>query len=393
MSSARSTLRRRSTTAVFWVLALLVAAVALYRFQANAGPPPVKVAVHRVSKGTVRDLVTSSAAGRVGAHREVTLRAELGGTVVKLHHRRGDKVAAGAPLVSFDPQDLAHRLRIAEVGVMLGKAQAAQAEANAAVVSKNANLAKQLAAVGAMPGKDAESVEAQEEAAKKGDAVAEVGVAQGSANAALARLTLKKATVAAPFAGLVLSTATEEGEILPGGAPLLVLADTTAMHVDADFDEMDLGRLALGLRAELSFDAFPQRLFGAVTEIAPLVTKDLRGNRSISLRFALGDDPRLRVGMSVDVDVIVSTRTDVVWVPPSSVLGRGTDRAVYVVDGAVVRKRKVDVGVATWETVEIKGGVGLGELVVIDAAAPGLKDGAKVVYEPDKPATTLVGKL
>ncbi|NUP89909.1 MAG: hypothetical protein HUU25_08830, partial [Candidatus Sumerlaeia bacterium] len=131
---------------------------------------------------------------------------------------------------------------------------------------------------------------------------------------------------------------------------------------------------AIDLRAELSFDAFPQRLFGAVTEIAPLVTKDLRGNRSISLRFALGDDPRLRVGMSVDVDVIVSTRTDVVWVPPSSVLGRGTDRAVYVVDGAVVRKRKVDVGVATWETVEIKGGVGLGELVVIDAAAPGLKD-------------------
>ncbi len=394
MSTAQRTpLRRRSTKAAFWLLALAVAAFAVYRFRATSGPDAVKVQVHRVAKGTVRDLVTSSAAGRVGAIREVTLRAELGGSVVKLHHRRGDKVAAGESLVSFDPQDLAYRLRIAEAGVMLGKAQAAQAEANAAVVSKNAALAKQLGAVGAMPGKDVDAVEAQEEAAKKGIKVAEVGIAQGAANAALARLTLKKATVTAPFAGLVLSTATEEGEILPGGAPLLVLADTSAMHVDADFDEMDLGKLALGLRAELAFDAFPERLFGAVTEISPMVQKDLRGNRSISLRFALNNEPRLRVGMSVDVDVIVSTRADVVWVPPSAVLGRGTDRSVYVVDAGVARKRKVEVGIATWETVEIKSGVVPGDLVVLDAAMPGLKDGAKVAFEPDKPVGQLVGKL
>ncbi len=378
---------------MFWLLALAVAVLAVYRFRATSGPAALKVQIHKVQKGTVRDLVTSSAAGRVGAAREVTLRAELGGTVVKLHHRRGDKVTAGEPLISFDAQDLAYRLRIAEVGVMLGKAQAAQAEASAAVVSKNAALAKQLGAVGAMPTKDVDAAEAQEEAAKKGIAVAEVGVAQGSANAALARLTLKKATVTAPFAGLVLTTQTEEGEILPGGSPLMVLADLTTMHVDADFDEMDLGKLVVGARAELAFDAFPDRMFGAVTQIAPMVQRDLRGNRSISLRFALGHEPRLRVGMSADVDVIVSTRTDVVWVPPSSVLGRGTDRSVFVVEAGLAKKRKVEVGISTWETVEIKSGVAPGEMVVLDAATPGLKDGSKVAFEPEKPASTLVGKL
>jgi RND family efflux transporter MFP subunit len=187
----------------------------------------------------------------------------------------------------------------------------------------------------------------------------------------------------APFSGVVLTTHVEEGEVTAPGAPMVSLADTSSFHVDADLDEADLGRVREGMAAEVVLDAFPtERLPGRVTELAPSVTQDLRGQRSVAIRVALAPDPRLRVGMSADVDVVVATRDDAVHVPPNAVLGRGTDRAVWVVEGTVVRRRRIDVGVATWEAVEVLRGAREGERVVVSLATEQLTDGMRVTVRP-----------
>src|SRR6185369_14188074 len=101
------------------------------------------------------------------------------------------------------------------------------------------------------------------------------------------------------FAGTILTTGVEEGEVSAPGAPLITLADVSELHVDAELDESDLGKVRVGMPAEVSLDAFPtQRFSGNLAEIAPSVTRDLRGNRSIAIRVNLVPDPRLRVGMS-----------------------------------------------------------------------------------------------
>ena len=54
-------------------------------------------------------------------------------------------------------------------------------------------------------------------------------------------------------------------------------------------------------------------------------------------------------------------RDAVLNVPPTAVMGRGTDRAVYVVEGGVVHRRPIDVGITTWEAVEITRGLRAGD--------------------------------
>jgi HlyD family secretion protein len=184
--------------------------------------------------------------------------------------------------------------------------------------------------------------------------------------------------VRAPFAGTVISTAVEVGETTAPGGVICQLADTSALHVDAELDEADVGRVSVGMPVDVTLDAFPgERIRGKLTEVAPSVARDARGGRSVNVDVALPADPRLRVGMSADVDVIVSTRENTLFVSPNAVVGRGTDRSVYLVTDGVAHLRKVDVGVSTWEAVEIKGGLSEKDQVVSSLSSSKMQDNVR----------------
>ncbi len=362
-----------------WLLVLVAGAVAGVVAVKRRPQPTVTVRAWVVRTGAVRDLVSTVTTGRVSARREANLRAEIAGRVLRLHHRRGERVTAGEVLVTYDARDLHDRLRVAESAVSLARAQGSQAEASARLAARNAERATLLRDRGAAPAAEAETLGAQAEVASRAVGASRAVEQQGMANVAAARTGLTRMVVRAPFAGVVLSTAVEEGEVTVPGAPMMALADVSELRVDGDLDEADLGRVRVGMPAEVSFDAFPgERIMGRVSEIAPSVTQDIRGNRSIGMRVTLPVDPRLRVGMSADVDVVVATREGVVYVPPSTVLGRGTDRGVYVVEAGVARRRPVTVGIATWESVEVRSGLRAGETLVLNTTVTGLGDGTAV---------------
>jgi HlyD family secretion protein len=371
------TLRQRRWGWLIWLVIAVAAAGGAVAWQRSRPRPKLKLRVQTVALGNVRDLVSSVAAGRLAARREATLRAEIAGRVVRLAHRRGERVNAGEVLIAYDAQDLRDRVRAAESAVGLASAQAAQAEASARLANRNARRIEALSAQGASPQAEADTLAGQAEVATRAVAAAQAARDQGSANVTVARTALGRTVVRAPFAGIVLTTHIEEGEVTAPGTPLVVMADDSEVHVDADLDEADLGRVQAGMPAEVSFDAFPtDRFTGRVTEIAPSVTQDLRGNRAVSMRLSLARDARFRVGMSADVDVVVATREHVLAVTPSAVMGRGTDRSVYVLDGSTVRRRSVTTGVSTWEAVEVTRGLREGERVVVSLNVEGLTDGA-----------------
>jgi HlyD family secretion protein len=382
--TAARPLRRRSRAWIFWLVALIALAGGGARAFRNRSKTTLRVRTAAVTVGRVRDLVSSVASGRVAARREASIRAEIAGRVLTLHHRRGERVTAGEPLVTYDTGDLRTRVRAAETAVALARAQIAQSEASALVAERNATRARVLSEREAVPRAEAETLAGQAEVAARAVAAARAGELQGSANVQVARDAVARGVVRAPFDAVVVSTHVEEGEVTAPGAPMMVLADTTELHVDVDFDEADLGRIAVGLATETTLDAFlGERFSGTVTEIAPAVTQDLRGNRAVSIRASIPRDARLRVGMSADVDVVVATRDTVLNVPPTAVMGRGTDRAVYLVEGGVVRRRPIDVGITTWEAVEVTRGLRAGDRVVVTLNVEGLADGVAVTERPE----------
>jgi HlyD family secretion protein len=380
----KSGLRRRKLGWLWWLVAVAGLAIGAQRVLALQRVKVLPARVHVVALGTVRDLVSSATTGQVAAEREVSLRAEIAGTVAVRHHKRGDKVQKGEPLITYDPKDLRDRLRAAQATVLVGRAQAAQAEEAARLAKDTAERTRRLERAGAAPPAQADELEGQANVAARAAQAAGRAVEQMVTSVELARTALSKTVVRAPFAATVITTHVEEGDVTLPGSPLFALADTSVLHVDVDLDEADLGRVRVGMPAEVSFDALPdERLLGTLTEIAPSVTHDLRNTRTVAVRVDLKADPRFIVGMSADVDVVVATRESALSVPPNAVLGRGTDRAVLVVEQGVARRRPIEVGISTWESVEILKGVRAGEEVVVTLSSADMKDGARVDVQRD----------
>ncbi|MFO0666729.1 MAG: efflux RND transporter periplasmic adaptor subunit [Polyangiaceae bacterium] len=366
-----------------WLTVLTVVILGTWWLRRSRANEPIGVQTIRIERGNVRDFVTSVAAGRVSGAQETTVRAEIAGTVSVIHRRRGSKVRAGEALFEYAPKDLIERLRLASTSVTVAQAQVRQADQNAAVVETNLTRARRLLEANAIPSAEVDSLEGQSKVMQRSVEASRAAVQQALANVEIARSAVGKTIVRAPFDATVLDVKVEIGEITSPGAPVVLLADTSALHVDAEIDEADLARVRVGMPADVSFDALPnERIRGKLSFIAPSVTRDPRGGRSIAVEVALPEDPRLRVGMSADVDVIVAVRENTLWAPPNAVLGRGADRSVYVVEKGVAHKRTIDVGISTWEAVEIKSGLREGESVITTLSAAKLTDGARVTLLP-----------
>jgi HlyD family secretion protein len=375
--------RKRVWRWVVWVAALGLAAWVVQRALHARAAAPIAVHAYTVQRGKVRDFVSSVAAGRVAGRQEATLRAEISGTVRALARRRGDIVRAGEPIVVYDTEELKERLGVAEAAVRLARAQVSQADESAAVAATNAARARRLAETGSLPVAEREALEGQWLVAQRAADAARASVVQASANAEIARTALSKAVVRAPFGGTILTSSVEAGEATVPSSPLVTIADVSELHVDAEIDESDLGRIELGMPADVVLDAFPgERIRGKLREIAPSVTHDPRGGRSVAVEVLLPNDPRLRVGMSADVDVIANTHDGVLSVPPNAVVGRGAERAVFVAANGFARRRGIEVGISTWEAVEVKSGLAEGDAVVAMGTAVPVTDGARIELRP-----------
>src|SRR5205823_13191998 len=69
-----------------------------------------------------------------------------------------------------------------------------------------------------------------------------------------------KTSIKSPISGTVLQLAAQQGETLAAGlsAPTLILvADLDRLQVDAFVDETDIGKVRLGLEADVTVDAYP----------------------------------------------------------------------------------------------------------------------------------------
>jgi HlyD family secretion protein len=94
-------------------------------------------------------------------------------------------------------------------------------------------------------------------------------VNQAQAELGLAELNLTRCKLFAPMAGRVLSKSREPGEMVQPGTPIVTLGDLSRPWVNLYIGERDLGRVHLGMKAQVTIDAFPNDPFpGTVTFIS-----------------------------------------------------------------------------------------------------------------------------
>ena len=117
--------------------------------------------------------------------------------------------------------------------------------------------------------------------------------------------------IPSPLTGVVLTRSVELGEHVASGSPLFSLVDLNRLYLKVYVPEPLIGRVALGQRAEVRVDAFPDKAFAAtVTKVATsaeftpknVETKEERVKLVFAVELSLTENPGgvLKPGMPAD---------------------------------------------------------------------------------------------
>lgn len=273
----------------------------------------------------VRDtlVISVSAAAAAAAERRAIVYARVEGPVTNVRVRENQFVRAGEVLIEIDSTEYALRVRSAE-------AQVAQAFAN-----------YQGQVLGDDQIQDPE-VRAERDRlarAKSGLDQAEVGLEQ-------ARLELERTRVRAPFSGRVANLKVVTGQTIAARDELVTVLDLDPIKVEVQVLEAEVGLLAPGRGAAISFAAFPGETFrGTIATINPTVDRETSTARVTVI--VPNRDGRILPGMYARVSLEARKFPDRILVPRAAILERDRRTMLFVFEG------EGDIGLAKWRYVTI----------------------------------------
>jgi HlyD family secretion protein len=369
------------------ILAAIIAVIVLLRLVVFR-PPPVPVTVFTVERGRVEETVVNFRAGTVESRLHSEMSPGISGLVTAIPVEKGARVDEGQTLLRLDDSEYRHQVALAGRSVDAAQAAAEQACLTAAQAERDLRRTESLAADGLASEQALEEARTGAESSAAACKAARERVREAEAALAVARATLAKTEMRAPFGGVVLDVTTEVGEWIspsPPGVmipPVIDLIDPATLYVSAPIDEADVARLRVGLPVRITMDAFRDRSFpGRLTYLSSFVETTQEQSRTLTVEAEFAEQAlpeNLLPGLSADLEIILAVRDEVLRIPTYALLEGGR---VLVVDGEKLESVSVTVGLQNWAFAEIEGGLSAGDRVVVSLDRPEVKAGARVRVE------------
>jgi RND family efflux transporter MFP subunit len=207
-------------------------------------------------------------------------------------------------------------------------------------------------------------------------------LAQVRAVAAAHRERIENLVLRAPQTGTVLRLDFRVGEIVATTDVVAWVGRPTPLRVVAEVAEEDIAGVTVGQRVLLRHDGFrDQTLPATVDSITP---KGDPVQKVFRVYLGLPRDTPLRIGMSVEANIVLREKADALVAPTEAV----RDGAVFTVEDGRAVRRPVTIGLRGLRGVEITSGLEPGARVV-SPAPEGIRNGAPVRQEGDTAIATL----
>lgn len=241
------------------------------------------------------------AEGRLVAYpgAEVVVATELPGVVVRLLVDEKDRVRKGQAIAELRADDL--RAELSEA-----RARVDEAEADIRFAEVDLGRAERLLA---------EKVGTQEVAdrARRNRDAASSRRETALASASRIQAVLAKMRIVSPIDGVVILRSVQAGEHLEAGEPLVTVADLDLTRVEAEVDEFDAGRVALGAPVRVTAEGYTGQSWPARVEEIPdaVIPRRLKpqdpgrpsDTRVLLVKIALDGKTPLKLGQRVEVEI------------------------------------------------------------------------------------------
>jgi HlyD family secretion protein len=188
--------------------------------------------------------------------------------------------------------------------------------------------------------------------------------------------------IRAPAEGILLQRLVNPGDsVVPltsyqEGTELATLADMSDLIFKGTVDEIDVGKLSLGMPVRIKIGALPdQSITGKLSRIAPqAVERDNAKLFEVEIVMDPFEGVLLRAGYSANADIVIREKKDILIIPERLVLFEDEGAKTFV-------ELPGDIPEAEPKKVAVK--VGLSDGLNIEVIS-GLREGEKVVQRPPR---------
>ncbi len=310
---------------------VILAAIAFGGYSWLQGREPAGNGLETVAVESGAITEKAVAVGQIEPRLKFHVKSKMSGIVRKCSVEVGDRVEAGDPLFEIVPDPTPGELVDAESQLDTARSAFSRAEANW-------NRSSALAAQGIIASDQLDANREAYELAKIELAHAEDNLELTREGRVSGRGKAMESIIRAPAGGIVLQRNVDPGDpVVPltsfqEGTELATVADMRDLIFKGTVDEIDVGKLLLGVEARLKIGALPgQDVVGTLTRIAPQA-KEEDGARLFEVEIELvpGQDVILRAGYSANADLIIREKNEILLIPERLVLFEEDGAKVFV---------------------------------------------------------------
>lgn len=337
-----------------------------------------------------RMVASVMASGTLAPLGTVVVSTQVSGLVRELFADFDTNVKKGQVIAKIDPQIYEGLFSQAKANY-----DAAQASlTNAQALAKNAGIrllrARALAEVSLTTQAEVDADEAADAAARSNVDIAEEGVKRVAAALRQAEVNLSYTNIVSPIDGVVISRNVSVGQTVTASlsAPTLftIAQNLSTMQIDTDVGEGDVARIAPGMRAVVTLEAFPRGRFeGKVREVRN-AAQAVKGVVTYDAVIDIDNsDLRLRPGMTAKVKIIYAERPGALAIASAALLfrpedtsgapepvrrvspdGEPTERTVYVLRAGEPAPVLIHTGISDGTHTQVVDGLHDGDVVLVD---------------------------
>jgi HlyD family secretion protein len=291
----------------------------------------------RVERGDVIGRVTAT--GTLSALVTVQVGSQVSGRISELYADFGSRVKKGQVIARLDARMFRAAEEQARANREAAEADLEKARATAEETDHRLARTSELSGKRLVAAAELDTARSAAKGARAAVASAAGNLAQAKAAQNQAAVNLGYTTIVSPISGVVISRNVDVGQTVAASlqAPTLftIAEDLGKMQVHAAVSEADVGRLAPGMPATFTVDAYPEEKFqGTIRQIrdAPQTLQNVVTYDAVV--DVENPNRRLRPGMTANVTFVYAERKGVLRVPTAALRFRPPEGLVARADGA-----------------------------------------------------------
>jgi len=357
--------------------------------------------IEKITRGEIVETVFAS--GTINAITTVSIGTQVSGRIKQVLVDYNSRVKQGQVIAQIDPSIFKTQVDQARASLMVAQANLQRASSAALEAQRTFDRYHELYQNQFLSKADLDNAESNANSAKTQVVVAQAQVTQATAAVEYAETNLKYTDIVSPIDGVIIQRNIDVGQTVAATfqTPTLfqVAQDLTKMQIDANVNEVDIGKIQVGQEVQFTVGAYPDLNFsGKVFQVRNAPTAALGGlaiaiqnqtvvNYDVVIKMD-NPDLKLKPGMTASVTIVTANKKGILkipnaalrFIPPEDVMAKAPQKGynIWMLEKGKPVRVKISIGISDENYTELTSGqVQEGQEAIVELEDTNNKAGAR----------------